>query len=890
MDAVAAPTFSHQRGYYEAAISLEIGVATPGASLVYTTDGREPSRTVGTVVLPADQNTPPSTMLTIDRTTTLRVMAFKDNYLSQDPQTQTYFFVDDLVTQSDLWSTITTDPVWGPQLRSSLMSVPSISLVLDGRISEAREVGTSVEMIFPDGTSEGFQIDAGAEYFGGHSLGSPKKNIRISFKPIYGDSRLNYDLFGEGATTEFDQLILRTGSHDNWFWTHPAGGRGNYIRNRWAFDRQLEMGHLAPHGRFVQVFINGEYWGMHHLMERPNAEFMASYEGGDPDDYDALNAGAAIDGDLTAWRALQTEAVIDDYEQVKQYLDVVNYADYMLLQFYAGNDWDWNHSQNWAAARKREDGGGFIFFSWDSDVMLRTTANANVISRGGPGNLWNVRGGIRQHDEFLLLMADRAHRYLFNDGMLTSERLRHDIDRLADEIRLPVIAETARWGRQGFEGLRYTPDVWQGAIDWMKTTYAPEGRGGRTETVLEQLRRAGIYPDIAAPEYTVNSVRQHGGTISDSDVIQIVASEGTVYYTLDGSDPRLAGGALNPQALLYSNAPIMIEAIGVVKARAFNPTSNEWSALSEATFRANTVPADATNLRISEVHYHPIDPTAAELAAGFEDGDDFEFIELVNISRQSLDLSQVRLQRMVTENGEEGVEFAFADSDIAVLAPGQRVLVVENLDAFAARYGTGLPVAGQWSGGLGNSEEQITLLANDSIIHQFRYSDDWYAATDGDGHSLEVVDPAQGLSLWGQAQGWRASAQPGGSPGTGDVDAPVAGDSNRDGVFDSRDLVLVFQAGKYEDGVPRNSTWEEGDWNGDGDFTSSDLVFAFQRGTYIAAAAAYVVPAEDWDVDQDAEVGRKRRNLAASDLSEESAELSPALLREARDVIFQAWS
>ena len=83
---------------------------------------------------------------------------------------------------------------------------------------------------------------------------------------------------------------------------------------------------------------------MHQLMERPNASFMASYLGGDPQDYDALNAGTAIDGDTTAWRKLLSEEVIDDYQQVQQYLDVVNYADYMLLQFYAGNDWDWNHS------------------------------------------------------------------------------------------------------------------------------------------------------------------------------------------------------------------------------------------------------------------------------------------------------------------------------------------------------------------------------------------------------------------------------------------------------------------------------------------------------------------------------------------------------------------
>jgi chitodextrinase len=62
----------------------------------------------------------------------------------------------------------------------------------------------------------------------------------------------------------------------------------------------------------------------------------------------------------------------------------------------------------------------------------------------------------------------------------------------------------------------------------------------------------------------------------------------------------------------------------------------------------------------------------------------------------------------------------------------------------------------------------------------------------------------------------------------------AAGDANQDGVFNSSDLVRVFQTGKYETSMP--ALWSEGDWNGDGYFTTSDLVFAFQRGGYSAAA------------------------------------------------------
>ena len=64
----------------------------------------------------------------------------------------------------------------------------------------------------------------------------------------------------------------------------------------------------------------------------------------------------------------------------------------------------------------------------------------------------------------------------------------------------------------------------------------------------------------------------------------------------------------------------------------------------------------------------------------------------------------------------------------------------------------------------------------------------------------------------------------------------TAGDANLDRIFNSTDLIVVFQAGEYEDAIDGNSTWTEGDWNCDGDFNTSDLVVAFQSGAYSAAA------------------------------------------------------
>ena len=65
-----------------------------------------------------------------------------------------------------------------------------------------------------------------------------------------------------------------------------------------------------------------------------------------------------------------------------------------------------------------------------------------------------------------------------------------------------------------------------------------------------------------------------------------------------------------------------------------------------------------------------------------------------------------------------------------------------------------------------------------------------------------------------------------------DLFGTTYGDSNLDGVFNSSDLIVVFQPAEYEDDIPNNSTWTTGDWNGDGDFSSSDIILAFQSGSY----------------------------------------------------------
>jgi hypothetical protein len=65
-----------------------------------------------------------------------------------------------------------------------------------------------------------------------------------------------------------------------------------------------------------------------------------------------------------------------------------------------------------------------------------------------------------------------------------------------------------------------------------------------------------------------------GGTLTNTNVLTFNSAAGQVYFTLDGSDPRLSGGVPSPAARPYQ-APISVTNTVTVTARA--QKENRWS-------------------------------------------------------------------------------------------------------------------------------------------------------------------------------------------------------------------------------------------------------------------------------------------------------------------------
>lgn len=187
---------------------------------------------------------------------------------------------------------------------------------------------------------------------------------------------------------------------------------------------------------------------------------------------------------------------------------------------------------------------------------------------------------------------------------------------------------------------------------------------------------------------------------------------------------------------------------------------SHWSDPVEFTVGEPDVAPYLDALVVSEIMFLPAPPSVAEAAAGFVEANDFEFIELRNVGSQVVSLEGIRFTK--------GIDFDFSGSAVTSLAPGGFVLVVEDLDAFAFRYGEGYPVAGQWSGGLNREGERIKLSygAGEAVRDfVFEATAPWPVSTPGE--SLALVHAAS-LPDHGNALSWRSSEALSGSPGTSD--------------------------------------------------------------------------------------------------------------------------
>jgi hypothetical protein len=604
--------FSEKRGLYDRPITVELTAEVPDVKLYFTTDGSEPTPARGQ---------PVKGPLRLQTTTVLRAAGYRENQLLTELDTHTYLFVADVPKQTGAsapatWGTnqnervpadyemdqeIVGHPAYRSAFPAALRALPSFSVVLDpndlfapdrGLYSNPRRSGeewerkASVELL-PFGARKGFQIDCGLRIQGGWNRRpeeSPKHSFRLAFRKKYGAGNLDYPLFaglgvgseGTGGPTEFESLILRAGCNNTWLhWNSTERKQGDYLRDQWMRDSYAAMGHPSARGLFVHLYLNGLYWGIYNLTERPDEHFAAAHGGGKAKDYDARNGENVLSGDENAWKKLFVSAnagFLNGHElaDFQALLDLPAFIDFMILNHYGANN-DWDHASNWYAARRRQPASPFLFFIWDGERTLESV-EANTLSFDDDFSPPRLFHKLSESPEFRVAFGDRVHRHLAGRGALAPETAAQRFRVLSQLLDSAIVAESARWGDYRRDVHRYKvepyelytrDDHWRPEIQRLLTDYFPR----RTAVLLKQFQEAELYPRLEAPVSRIQSGH-----------IVLSAPSGAIYFTEDGTDPRLPGGALSAKAQRYQEA---LAAGGQWRARARLEENGHvtWSAL-----------------------------------------------------------------------------------------------------------------------------------------------------------------------------------------------------------------------------------------------------------------------------------------------------------------------
>lgn len=879
-DFVSSADTDVDRGIFTAAFPVTITCPTPGATILYTLNGSVPVQgSAGTTsIAPANGSSLPKGVVQITGTTILRTRAVKSGLGPSKVDSHTYLFPAQVLGQTSPPAHFPAAAAWShfgnydwamdPNIVNhaspaskctvdDLLSIPSISMVMDWSelfgtsgiypaISPVPEEGldkaANIELLNPTGSStqpntgNHFSASGCTHIFGGTSQDRWKVD-KLSFNFNVTGS-VATGIYGDTAVGNYGNLILDARMGNTWLheWDDTQRTRGDYIRDEVASEVQRLQGYAGTHSRRVHLYLNGMYWGLYTLHEKPDADFQAAYQGGDPDDWDilkhsplrddCLGGGTFVNPALSASVKTNNTSYVNyqamlatvatgvdltnqtNYTAVGATLDIDAFIDYVLLNFYLGN-YDWSH-QNWYASfRRNHPLGRWRFHSWDAEHVLRSETE-DFTNDNENATPTFIHQRLATNAEYRMRFADRMHKWFFNGGLFTTSGLTAVCNRQFDEIDAAMRCESARWGdnRSAARTSPLTNVTYTRGVEWLneKARMLDVVVPARNPLILNSFKSKtnALYPRVD-PAVTTSAIfhapsySQHGGIVPANHSLAITNPNGvlgTVYYTLDGSDPRLTGGALSGTALVYST-PVTLTHSVTVRSRVKN--GNVWSALNEAAFSVGTVSPNSSNLTISKIMWKPAPPSAADLLAGYDESD-FEFLELYNPSGNAVNLAGIDFT--------SGLDIALNGGATPELPPGARAVLAAKPSAFLLRYGSSPNVIGSFINGsnLSGSETLTLVDSNGGVIRSFTYNapatGPWpKTETSGTGAALVLIkpelnpDPSAGVN-------WRASGAANPSPG-----------------FDDRTDLVAWQADHFVG--PTNLTADS-----DGDGLSNLFEFA----------------------------------------------------------------
>ena len=289
---------------------------------------------------------------------------------------------------------------------------------------------------------------AGLRTHGGTARRGLQKGLKLYAREDYGSKRFKHKFFDEIPNQSFKHLVLKP-FVDQWFVT----GIQDFVTNRMASELEVES--LAS--RPMVLFLNGEYWGIYYLREKPDSHYLEDHFNHPDNEFNLIGNwyGEVEDGNNTNFVAmmqwLQDVDMTDslNYETISSLIDVNSFIDYYCLElFIANNDWPANNMRCW---QWRDGQWRWIFFDGDDalrkmdfDVFYNATTTDNLG--------WPTDARSTMLFRKLLENVKFEERFLSRLEQLLSSQFDYDVtrklfDEAANQVRAEIPQQAARFDR-----------------------------------------------------------------------------------------------------------------------------------------------------------------------------------------------------------------------------------------------------------------------------------------------------------------------------------------------------------------------------------------------------------------------------------------------------------
>jgi hypothetical protein len=308
-------------------------------------------------------------VFTINKTTSYVFRLYKEGYLPSVPVSRSYIKQDNQYT-IPIISVVGNDkyfndPMWGIDVKGVNGITGNGS---DEPVNWNMDWDRPVNFSYID-PEEGmlFNQDVNISVSGGWTRAVTPRSMKLKSNKIFDiQNRFDYSFFPQKPFIRNKALLVRNGGNDVWNnharFTDPALAT---IIHRSGIDLDVQS--------LVQVaeYINGKFKGILNLRETTNDKFVYANYGYDEDEIDMFENLEFKNGDKEAFNRLwQLAKNINDvgaYDEVKRLLDVDEFANYMAVEIFLGND-DWPEN-NIKAYRSRQD-GRYRYICFDLDYAF----------------------------------------------------------------------------------------------------------------------------------------------------------------------------------------------------------------------------------------------------------------------------------------------------------------------------------------------------------------------------------------------------------------------------------------------------------------------------------------------------------------------------------------